>query len=64
MLRYGHFFSAGQGIGGTVRRARTTLHRLKAADIMDTVFMVGSTCIFFATVCFVLYQRLPTLGLL
>ncbi|CAM9962300.1 unnamed protein product [Sphacelaria rigidula] len=53
-----------RGIGGTVRRARTTLHRLKAADIMDTVFMVGSTFIFFATVCFVLYQRLPTLGLL
>lgn len=53
-----------QGIGGTVRRAHMVLLRLVSADMMDTVMMVASTCLFFGTVCFVLYQRLPMLGLL
>ncbi len=53
-----------QGIGGSLKRAGTTLTRLKAAEVMDTVIMVASTLVFFATVCFVVYQRLPLLGLL
>ncbi|CAM9375685.1 unnamed protein product [Pylaiella littoralis] len=52
------------GIGGSLKRAGTTLTRLKAAEVMDTVIMVASTFVFFATVCFVVYQRLPLLGLL
>lgn len=51
-----------QGIGGSLRRAGTTLTRLKVADVMDAVVMVASTLFFFGTVCFVLYQRLPLLG--
>lgn len=53
-----------QGIGGSLRRAGTTLTRLKAAEVMDTVVMMASTAFFFATVCFIVYQRLPLLGLL
>lgn len=53
-----------QGIGGSLRRAGTTLTRLKAADLMDTIVMGASTLFFFGTVCFVLYQRIPLLGLL
>lgn len=53
-----------QGIGGSLRRAGTTLTRLKIADLMDTIVMVASTLFFFATVCFIVYQRLPLLGLL
>lgn len=53
-----------QGIGGSLKRAGTTLTRLKAAEVMDTVIMVASTFVFFATVCFVVYQRVPLLGLL
>lgn len=53
-----------QGIGGSLKRAGTTLTRLKAAEVMDTVIMVASTLFFFATVCFVVYQRVPLLGLL
>eukprot|EP00904_Undaria_pinnatifida_P007546 jgi/Undpi1/3921/HiC_scaffold_16.g07289.m1 len=59
-----HTFDEHQGIGGSLRRAGTTLTRLKIADLMDAVVMVASTLFFFGTVCFVLYQRLPTLGLL
>ena len=58
------FGRSAQGIGGSLRRAGTTLTRLKIADLMDAVVMVASTLFFFGTVCFVLYQRLPTLGLL
>ncbi|CAM9656054.1 unnamed protein product [Ectocarpus sp. 13 AM-2016] len=54
----------GTGIGGSLKRAGTTLTRLKAAEVMDTIIMVASTFVFFATVCFVIYQRLPLLGLL
>ncbi|CAN0099725.1 unnamed protein product [Ascophyllum nodosum] len=52
------------GIGGSLRRAGTTLTRLSTADVMDKVVMVASTMFFFSTVCFILYQRLPMLGLL
>ncbi|CAM9416731.1 unnamed protein product [Scytosiphon promiscuus] len=57
-------FAEHQGIGGSLKRAGTTLTRLKAADMMDTIIMVASTVFFFATVCFVVYQRIPLLGLL
>ncbi|CBJ31132.1 conserved unknown protein [Ectocarpus siliculosus] len=57
-------FAEHQGIGGSLKRAGTTLTRLKAAEVMDTIIMVASTFVFFATVCFVIYQRLPLLGLL
>lgn len=59
-----HTFDEHQGIGGSLRRAGTTLTRLKVADLMDAVVMVSSTLFFFGTVCFILYQRLPLLGLL
>ncbi|CAM9796084.1 unnamed protein product [Laminaria digitata] len=60
-----HTFDEHQAsLGGSLRRAGTTLTRLKVADVMDAVVMVASTLFFFGTVCFVLYQRLPLLGLL
>ncbi|CAM9357630.1 unnamed protein product [Hapterophycus canaliculatus] len=57
-------FAEHQGIGGSLKRAGTTLTRLKAAQMMDAVIMVASTFFFFATVLFVVYQRVPLLGLL
>ncbi|CAM9375374.1 unnamed protein product [Discosporangium mesarthrocarpum] len=53
-----------KGIGGTVKRAGTTISRLQANELIDVVAMFASTMVFFATVGFVLYQRLPLLGLM
>ncbi|CAM9364470.1 unnamed protein product [Choristocarpus tenellus] len=52
------------GIVGSVKRAGTTLTHLKTNEILDMVAMAASTAVFFATVLLVLYQRLPTFGLL